>query len=131
MKIFGCGIDIEEINRFKKHLQTHISLSPLIKDVFTNQEIKINLSFNKSICFPLGFSCKEAVFKALGVSWTNSPILWKEIELLFLKKDNLTQHNIRLSGYAKKLFLSQNCNKIDSSFEYNNDFVMFQVVLLK
>ncbi len=131
MKIFGCGIDIEEINRFDKHLHSNNLLSPLIRDVFTGQEIKINLSFNKRVCFPLGFSCKEAVFKALGVSWMNSPISWKEIELLFLEKENLMQHSIRLSGYAGKLFSSQNGTKIDSSLEYNDDFIVFQVVLLK
>lgn len=128
--VYGCGVDIEEINRFAKHLNASQSPPSFIDDVFTAKEISINNTTNKETRFSLGFSCKEAVFKAFGISWTNSPICWKDIELIFPGETEET-YEIELSGYAKELFNKQGLIRIDSQVEFNGTFVMFQVVMIK
>jgi phosphopantetheine--protein transferase-like protein len=128
--IYGCGVDIEEINRFTKHLNVHEPPPSFIADVFTEKEISLNNTSRKEIKFSLGFSCKEAMFKAFGKSWTNSPISWKDIQLIF-RGEEPEDYRIELSGYAKELYIQQELQRIDSHAEYNETFVMFQVVLIK
>ena len=128
--IFGCGVDIEEINRFTRHLDLYEPPPSFIADVFTQKEISLNNTLHKEIRFSLGFSCKEAMFKAFGRSWTNSPISWKDIELIF-RGDTQGNYDIELGGYAKELFIQQGLQRIDSHAEYTETFVMFQVVLIK
>jgi phosphopantetheine--protein transferase-like protein len=127
-KVISCGIDIEELDRFKKFIPTHADIPELTKLIYSDEEIRINRAFQPHITFPLGFSCKESFFKAFGVSWTNSPISWKEIELLFEGSANLQQYNIRLTGYAMELFQRMNCSRFETVLEINEDFVVFQVM---
>ena len=63
--IFGCGIDIEEVDRFNKHYFEKGKLSDLIYDIFTSREIE-NFSFFGKEAFLKGFSFKEAFYKALN-----------------------------------------------------------------
>lgn len=128
--VLGCGIDIEEHNRFAKHIHQQ-GVSPLIKHVFTPEEIRNNLEDRASLRFALGFSCKESVFKALGVSWTNSPILWTDIELFWKNKTDIYNHEIRLHHYAADLFQKQNGNQLISDFEFNEEIVFFKVMLVQ
>lgn len=128
--VYGCGVDIEEINRFTKHLNGDEPSPSFIDDVFTEKEISQNNRLNKETRFALGFSCKEAVFKAFGRSWTNSPISWKDIELIF-PGDAMEDYEILLSGYAKELFIQKGLQRIDSHGAYNETFVMFQVVMIQ
>jgi phosphopantetheine--protein transferase-like protein len=128
-EVFGCGIDIEELSRFTKHLSDTTKIPPFANVVFTESEIESNLKNSPELTFALGFSCKEAFFKALGISWTNSKISWRDIELVFPDKENIKNHSIRLNGYAKELF-DKNCTSINSSLEYNNTLVIFQIILL-
>ncbi len=128
-EVIGCGIDIEELSRFTKHLSDTTKIPPFAHIVFTETEIESNLKNSPELTFPLGFSCKEAFFKALGISWTNSKISWRDIELLFPDKGNVNEYSIRLNGYAKELF-DNKCKTIDSSVEYTNTYVIFQIILL-
>jgi phosphopantetheine--protein transferase-like protein len=129
-KVLGCGIDLEELYRFDKAMLTLKNITGFVRMVYSSDEIENNLNIQPQYTFPLCFSCKEAFFKALGVSWTNSPIGWKEIEVLFKDKDDLRNYSIRLSGYADELYRSKNCRRIDSDIECNNKYVIFQIVLL-
>jgi phosphopantetheine--protein transferase-like protein len=129
-EIFGCGIDLEELSRFKKNIPTRTYISGFAELVYTPAEIECNLEIHPQFTFPLCFSCKEAFFKAFGISWTNSKISWKDIELLFLNKNNLLEYSIRLNGYAEELFRENNCCRIESHFDYTNNYVIFQVILL-
>ena len=128
--IYGCGVDIEEIGRFTKHLDLSESPPSFISDVFTQKEISINKTHLEKLRFPLGFSCKESIFKAFGISWTNSPISWKDIELIFQSKE-IKDYRIELNGYAKDLFERESIQRIDSNIAYNETFVMFQTVMIK
>jgi phosphopantetheine--protein transferase-like protein len=129
-EVTGCGIDIEEITRFKSKIPSRSNNAGFSDLVYTSEEIARNLDITPEITFPLCFSCKEAFFKAFGVSWTNSKIGWKDIELLFQSKEDLHKYSIRLNGYAKELFHEKKCSSIESSLEYTDTYVIFQVVLL-
>jgi len=129
-KIAGIGIDIEEPVRFINHLPTGSEISGLIKDAFTEDEIEHNRLNHPHLTFPLGFSCKEAFFKAFGISWTNSPISWHDIEIIFGNPANLYDYSIRLGGYARELFDKMQCKRFESSFEINGSSVVFMVFLI-
>ena len=126
-KVAGCGIDIEELVRFEKILQK--SDSGLINDVFTSKEITGNFNDNSVLKFTLGFSCKEAVFKALGTGWAQSGISWQDVELLF--GDSLDEYKVNLNGFASDIFDQKRYNKIIPSFYYNEIYVVFRIILLK
>lgn len=129
-EVLGCGIDIEELSRFKSKIPSGSETGGFVEMVYTPGEIARNLQNHPDLTFPLCFSCKEAFFKAFGVSWMNSGISWKDIELLFLNSQDLKDYKIKLKGYAKKLFLKKKCRKIDSYFEYTDVYVVFEVILL-
>ena len=128
-EIVGCGIDIEELDRFKKHIPTHPDVSDFINLVYSDAEIAANRAIQPHLTFPLAFCCKEAFFKALGVSWINSPISWKDIGIIFKGSSDLRQYEVRLSGYALELFNRMNCRKFETKLDYNDVFVTFEVIL--
>ena len=129
-KVLGCGIDIEELIRFKTKIPTRTDTTGFSQLVYTRSEIECNLDIIPGLTFPLCFSCKESFFKALGVSWTNSRISWKEIELLFKSEKNLNDYSIRLNGYAEELYNEKKCQTTESYLEYTDKYVIFQVILL-
>ncbi|MFC2171212.1 holo-ACP synthase [Acidobacteriota bacterium] len=125
-KVVACGIDIEELARFDKHAEG--AEDALLRDICTEREIG-NLRSDRRLHLALAFSCKEAMFKALGASWLNSGISFKEIELLF-GGPGFTGYEIELSGCAQEILADQGCDKIDVSLEYNKEYVIVQIVLL-
>jgi phosphopantetheine--protein transferase-like protein len=129
-EVLGCGIDIEELIRFKKNIPTQTDITGFAQLVYTPAEIKCNLDIHPEFTFPLCFSCKEAFFKAFGLSWINSKISWKDIELLFSNENNLQEYSIKLNGYAEELFHEKKCGSIESYLEYTNNYVIFQIILL-
>jgi phosphopantetheine--protein transferase-like protein len=128
-KIRGCGLDIEDLYRFKSHIPSDSEPTPFVKMIFSKREIDNMMNVNPDICFPLGFSCKEAIFKALGKSWTNSELSWKDIELIFHNKNDLSYYSIELNGYAKQLYEEKHIKKIESEFRITDEFIIFQAVL--
>ena len=124
-EVLGCGIDIEDISRF----DTYIDDLSFLSNYCTEREIS-NVYGDKRVRFALSFSCKEAFFKALGVSWTNSDISWKDIELLFSSPD-LYQYKVNVHAYAKDYLRIHNAVIGETSLDYNDNFVTFQVVILK
>lgn len=128
--VLGCGIDIEEPARFEKFLSSQHGPSGFLKMVFSADEISRNREFNPQLTFPLGFSCKEAVFKALGRSWTNSAISWKDIQVIFRGNEDIKDYEIRLSGTALAMYQGMGCRRLESSFEIGKNFISFEVLLL-
>ena len=126
-KVLGCGIDIEELSRFDKYID-NIDVS-FMENFCTERELQ-NVYGDKRVRYALSFSCKEAFFKALGVSWTNSDISWKDIELLFSGPD-FYYYKAKMHAYAKELLRKNNARIGEMSLDYNEEFVTFQVVILK
>jgi len=126
-EVFGCGIDVEELSRFDKYLRNNDY--SLMEDICTERELT-NVDGDKRVRFALRFSCKEAFFKALGVSWTNSLISWKDVELLF-SGPGLDGYQVHLYDHAETLLRENKARIGEMSFDFNDEFVLFQVVLLK
>ncbi len=126
-KVLGCGIDIEELSRFDRYID-NVDVS-FMENFCTARELH-NVTGNERVRYALSFSCKEAFFKALGVSWTNSGISWKNIELLFSGPD-FKHHKVNVYAYAKELLKKNNAVIGETSFDYNEEFVTFQVVIVK
>lgn len=126
-EVFGCGIDLEELSRFDKYIRNNDY--SLMEDICTEREL-MNVAGDKRARLALSFSCKEAFLKALGVSWTNSNVSWKDIELLF-DGSGFDSYKVHLQGYAKELLLRNGADIGEISFGFNDEFVLFQVVLLK
>lgn len=126
--IVGCGIDTEERLRFKKFISKD-KISGFIELVFSPAEIKNYFSVDQELCIPIAFCCKEAIFKALGDSWTTSSIDWKDIQILF--NDNPSEKNYRLTlqGYADTILSKLGNPNIISDYTYNDEFVTFEIIL--
>ncbi len=122
----ACGIDVEDLARFDAVIER--VGDGLLQDICTEREMA-GLRPDRRLHMALAFSCKEAVFKALGASWTNSPISWREIELLFTGP-GFDRHEIVLSGYAEALFRECGGSRLDLALEYGSDHVVAQVVLI-
>lgn len=124
--IVGCGIDTEEIKRFDKHL-ADIKNSGFVKMVYTKREIE-NYGNQYRKYIPVSFCCKEAVFKAIGDSWTTSPVHWQDIEFI-LKPGIQPGYEIRISGHAKKILNNLNNPKVISEFQLSDENATFYVIL--
>jgi len=128
MTVYSCGIDIEQIDRFDKYSVGDPVFTKLVEDIFTEKEIEINSKLINQSAFGIGFSCKEAVFKAFGKGWLNSNIRWKDIELLFDPTD-IKNYNIILGGFAEKYFMKIGGVEIISEFYFQQDHIIFKVIL--
>lgn len=127
--LVGCGVDIEEHVRFQKYFERH-NQDTFFKLVYTQREIVVNQQ-NPQHFYPLGFTCKEAVFKALGISWTNSPIDWKQVELLFNTDNSKQKPELVIGGYAAHILNERNISTIEFDYQSNKQFALFEVYLYK
>lgn len=121
--IFGCGIDIEEIDRFNKHYFENGRLSDLVYDLFTSKEIE-NFSIFGKEAFLKGFCFKEAFYKALN----NDDVGFKDIEIIFENEQNF---EIIKSKTIKDIFSKHGIVNIDASFHINEKYAIFKVLLIK
>jgi phosphopantetheine--protein transferase-like protein len=126
--IAGCGIDTEERARFEKHI-SKFEDSEFISMVFSSEE-KINFLENDIyICVPLAFSCKEAIFKALGNSWTTSAITWHDIQISFGVNNENKNFLISLKGEAARMIKELGNPSVIGDYFINDEFVTFEIIL--
>ncbi len=121
--IIGCGIDIEEIDRFDKHYFEKGRLSDLVYDLFTSKEIE-NFSIFGKEAFLKGFCFKEAFYKAIN----NTEIGFKDIEIIF-SDENIFE--IFKSKTVSDLLKELNISDIVADFQKNDQYVVFKVLLIK
>ena len=94
MNILGFGVDVVEINRFKKIKNN----KKLIKRIFTPYENKYCKNRDKTSCFAKRFAAKEAFVKALGTGLRNGMNL-SNIEI---RNSKLGMPSIIISKFLKK-----------------------------
>jgi len=126
--ISGCGVDVEEFNRFTKHLH-NFSVSPFVNLVLTKEEIENFLLYSPDICLPIAFCFKEAMFKALGESWTEYPVDWKDIQIFFSDYPQHKKYEIKLSGFANQIYSNLKLSHIHCNYSLFDDFIVFEVIL--
>lgn len=124
--VVSCGIDAEELSRFDKHLPDPPESSAFIRLVYTPDEIR-HLQQFPDTGFPLAFCAKEAVFKALGRSWTNSTLDWKEIQLRL--HDGC--ESLLFTGAVKARLDELGITRWQTSWSMDKEFAMFSVCLLR
>jgi phosphopantetheine--protein transferase-like protein len=125
MRIYGCGIDIEDLARFNKHLQS----DSFINLIFSPEEIALLELTDKSRSIPIGFSCKEAFFKAFGISWFNSTLSWKDIRIYFTDTQDPLQYSLKFEGKALELYHQHHIKRVDSTAAIYSDHVVFEAIL--
>ncbi|HAF28808.1 MAG TPA: hypothetical protein DCG75_07145 [Bacteroidales bacterium] len=121
--VYGCGIDIEEIERFNKHYFENGRLSDLIYDLFTSKEIENFSVFGKE-AFLKGFCFKEAFYKAVN----NADIDFKDVEIIFSDDQNF---EILKSKKIEQLFLTNKIVKLEAKVEINKQYALVKLVLVK
>lgn len=120
--IFGCGIDIEEIERFNKHYFHKGKLSDLMYDIFTAKEID-NLSVFGKEAFLKGFCFKEALFKAI-----NNPNLgFKDVQVIFSGEQTF---EIVKSEVLYNILMDQGVKEIKAEFQTEKQYVISKVWLI-
>ncbi len=126
--VVGCGIDTEEKYRFTKHIKS-FKKSDFLKLVFSQKELDNFYKYGLSLCVPIAFCCKEAVFKALGDSWTTSPMTWKDISITFNSEPLNKEYHISLHNQAKETYELLGSPKILSDYSCYEDHVTFEIIL--
>jgi len=122
--VLGLGIDIIEIARVKKSIDTYGD--NFLDKVFTENEIKYcNSKFNKYQHFAARFAAKEAVYKALASGWKEG-LRWKDIEI---QNDDSGMPSIRPSGKLKS-FLSED-TQLKISISHSDNYVTAVAIIFK
>ncbi len=128
--VFGCGIDVEELDRFNKY-KSFSESAEFLSMIYTNDELNNFYQYDFSLCLALGFSCKEAYFKAFGLSWLNSQIGWTDIELIFSDRPSKQSATVNFYGYAENIIREQSIlQPTQFSFSYTEAYVIFEAQLL-
>ena len=99
MTILGLGVDIVEINRFKKIKNN----KKIIKRIFTTYENRYCENKNKILCFAKRFAAKEAFVKALGTGFRDG-INLSNIEI---RNSKLGMPSIVISKFLKKKIIKK------------------------
>ena len=99
MTILGLGIDVIEINRFKKIKNK----KKIIKRIFTSYENRYCENKKKILCFAKRFAAKEAFVKALGTGFRDE-INLSNIEI---RNSKLGMPSIVISKFLKKKIIKK------------------------
>ena len=95
--IFGVGIDLVELDRFKAAMKRQGA--PFLEKLFTPAERRYcEGKWNRIAHYTARFAAKEAVLKALGTGWSGG-IHWTDVEVV---REGIGTLTVRLSGQAKK-----------------------------
>ncbi|MBU8893155.1 MAG: 4'-phosphopantetheinyl transferase superfamily protein [Bacteroidales bacterium] len=121
--IFGCGIDIEEIDRFDKHYFEKGRLSDLVYDLFTSKEIENFSVFGKE-AFLKGFCFKEAFYKALN----NTEVDFMDVEIIFNGQNGF---KIYTSKKIDNIFSDLKITDIKADIKLKENYAVFKVLLIK
>ncbi|WP_214483026.1 holo-ACP synthase [Bacillus sp. SM2101] len=120
--IYGTGIDIQNIGKFKKLLDR--SESKFVTRVFTDREISYSKKKDYNQSLAGRWTAKEAFFKALGTGIRSIQSL-KEVEVINLPNG---KPHIFLYGELKSKFEELNL-KIDVSISHSVDYAISQVII--
>lgn len=124
--LVSCGIDVEEISRFDRYLSQPPEQSAFLRLVCHPDEIQ-HLKSDPERGFPLAFCAKEAVFKSLDRSWTNSLLDWKEIQLR-MAGDRVQLH---FSGAVNLRLNELGVNRWETNHRLTDEFAMFSILLYR
>jgi len=123
--ILGTGIDIIEIERIRRNIESNMHFR---ERIFSKNEINYcEKKSNKAESYAARFAAKEAFFKALGTGWRDG-MSFSEVEIM---NNKLGKPQINLFGKAKEIAEKQNCSDIHVSMSHIKEFASAIVILEK
>jgi len=122
--VYGIGVDIVKIERFKKALERWGDR--LCKRVFTPQELSIcHKKAQPGRHLALRFAAKEAFLKALGIGMFQG-VAWNEIEIT---NDPLGRPCLKTLGGAERLCREKGIKEIFVSISHEAEYGVAHVLL--
>ncbi len=122
--IYGTGIDIIEIARIKRSLETYAS--HFEEKIFTQSEIDYCRSkADPSRHFAARFAVKEAVLKSLGTGMSQG-LSWKNIEVINHSEPG--KPSLLLNGKGKELFAKLQLKAIHISISHEKAYAIAHAI---
>lgn len=122
--IVGTGVDLVEIERFRKVIER--TKDRLIMRVFTPAEQQFCNQHRDPIPhYAVRFAAKEAVFKALGTGWAKG-VTWLDVEV---QREKSNAPVVVLYGEARRLCESMGAQKVHISLSHSDQCAIAMVVL--
>jgi holo-[acyl-carrier protein] synthase len=122
--VIGIGIDIIEIDRIKKSIETYGN--KFLSKIYTPIEIDYcNSKANKFQHYAARFAAKEAVYKALATGWQKD-LHWQDIEII---NQPTGMPIASLKGKLKKFLTNDKDLKI--SLSHSNNYVTCVAIIYK
>ena len=122
--IIGIGVDLVEIDRFRKVIER--LKDRFILRIFTPEEQRFCSQHRDAVPhYAVRFAAKEALFKALGTGWAKG-VTWLDVEVLRERQDAPT---IVLHGEAQRLCAAMGSQKVHLSLTHSDNWAIAMVVL--
>jgi holo-[acyl-carrier protein] synthase len=122
--IIGTGVDLVEIDRFRKVIER--LKDRFILRVFTaNEQQFCNEHRDPVPHFAVRFAAKEALFKALGTGWAKG-VTWLDVEVRRERQDAPT---MVLRGEAQRLSSAMGASKVHLSLSHSDQWAIATVIL--
>lgn len=125
--IYGTGVDIIEIARIRRSLETYSSRFE--EKVFTQNEIDYCRSkADPSKHFAARFAVKEAVLKSLGTGMSGG-ISWKDLEVI--NHPETGKPSLRLTGKGLDVFIALQLKAVHISISHEETYAIAYVIAEK
>ncbi len=122
--IIGIGVDIVEIERFRKVIER--LKDRFILRVFTHQEQQFCLKHRDPVPhFAARFAAKEALFKALGTGWAHG-ITWLDAEV---RRGAQGPPTMVLYGEAQRISSAKGIHRVHLSLSHSSQWAVAAVIL--
>ncbi|HLG17925.1 MAG TPA: holo-ACP synthase [Blastocatellia bacterium] len=122
--IVATGIDLVEIARIRRALETHGAR--FRNRVFTLEEIEYSERQGARFAsYAARFAAKEAVMKALGTGWA-AGVRWLDIEV---RRSDAGAPTVYLSGRALEILTEKGVRKAHLSLSHSDELAIAQVIL--
>jgi holo-[acyl-carrier protein] synthase len=122
--ILGTGVDIVEIERFRKILEKQ--KDRFILRVFTSEEQRFcRMHRDPAPHFAARFAAKEAVFKALGTGWAKG-VTWLDVEV---QREGQDAPKLVLHGEALRFSQNMGMQRSHLSLSHSNEWAVAMVMI--
>jgi holo-[acyl-carrier protein] synthase len=122
--IIGTGVDLVEIERFRKVIER--LKDRFVLRVFTPGEQQFCNGHRDPVPhLAARFAAKEAVFKALGTGWAKG-VTWLDVEV---RRERQDAPEILLSGEAQRLSAEKGATVVHLTLSHSEHWAVAMVIL--
>jgi holo-[acyl-carrier protein] synthase len=124
--MIGIGIDIVTISRIAETLERSGDI--FLRRVFSPSEIESGKRCDHPAAFfAMAFAAKEAVFKALTLSWQQGI----DLRDIVISRGAVGQPLVSLSGQVEKVAREKGCTRIEISQSFETDVAVAVAIALE